>query len=104
MSNRRRDLYCENGCGHRIIAGAIEIQDTEVKKVSIITECPICEEDTKHIEDLTIDVSFRCTGCGQTKKAKAEPTQGQAKTRHPCGECERNTEWHEIGWEEINVS
>ena len=102
--SQHRTLYCENGCGYSITAAALELNVENVKAVKIEMECPLCEEDTEFIEDLTVTVTFKCTGCKQKKRANTKPVRGQAKTTHHCGECQRETEWRETGWEHIEVA
>jgi len=75
-----------------------------IKSVSVKADCPACGKVTEFSENVTETVNFKCTGCDTEKKAEIPPTRNAAKTTNYCGNCERETEWHEAGWEQIEVT
>lgn len=104
MDQEQKILYCEEGCGHFVMIQSIALPGKEVGKINIETDCEVCGEMTEHIEDLTVEVSFKCTGCDNQKDAFINPVRGQAKTHQHCGECGNETVWHEVGLRTIQTT
>lgn len=94
-------LYCENGCGHKLIAQ--EIQHEKIESVMAEAECLRCDEVTLHKEDVTVKTLFRCSGCNEERYAYITPTEGPAVTEHRCSNCNEKTEWMEEDWSEVEI-
>lgn len=97
-------LHCEEGCGRSIDAEALAIGDVEFEELKVKLDCPCSEDKTTYSHDVTVETEFQCTGCGTVKSANVKPSKHQLKTVKPCGECGRETEWHETGYTTIEVT